>query len=155
MHLPYAFVGPLIDRLDGRGLMCAHVLLPGDLRPHLPLDAHPQLRVEAEIDGISHEGTFMPQPNGRHAMMVARRLLRETGRSVGDEVHVAFAVADQDAVRVHPAIRELLEEDEALRAAWDDMTPGRRRGWTARIGRLKSVEARRRNLDVLVFDLLG
>ncbi|PTX57067.1 bacteriocin resistance YdeI/OmpD-like protein [Litoreibacter ponti] len=129
------------------------IVLPEEIAARLPFDTYTRLRVDAEIGGVDHQGAWVPY-GGRYKMMLSRRLLARIGKGLGDRVRVSFNVADQDAM---PLPRELVDalEDDMFCEAWEAMPIGQRRSWCYRIDKLKSQDARLRNVDKLTAELLG
>lgn len=152
MFFAHEFKATITNTIEGQSVGTC-LVLPGDIEVRLPFDRFPKLRVDAEIDGMEHQGAFVPFA-GRRKMMVSQRLLKRLGKSVGDVVKVGINVADQDALFLPRELDDALE-DEALRDAWGEMPLGRRRSWCFRIDKLKSREARLRNIDKLMAELLG
>ncbi len=149
---PFMFETTLTQDLNGKRLMSPAIVLDPKLTPNLPFDAHPKLRVDAEINGFSHEGAFVPIYGG-HYMMVSKRLRKMIGAEVGDRVTVRFKVADQDAVRVPSILMDAFEDAPDARALWDEMPVGKRRSWCVQIDKAKAEQTKRNQIGKL-FDLL-
>lgn len=102
------------------------VYLPEALRAQLPFDRYPRLRVNADILGYSIDGAFQPG-HGKIYLILSKKLLREIGVELGDEVTVQFSVADQNAVDVPEALERALKKDKTASKAWQALSPGKRR----------------------------
>lgn len=125
------------------------IFLPPELHSDLPLNEHPRLRVEGEVGEQPFEGAWQPV-RGRWYVMLSRQLLRDAGLAVGDEVEVRFAVVDQNAVEVLPALRLALEADERAASAWEGLSVGKRRALAHRVLSAKTAATRgRRVAEVL------
>ena len=115
----------------------------------LPFDAYPRLRVTGLINGADHEGTFMPI-GGNYCMMLSAKFVKRLGLTLGSDVHIAFEVADQDAVHMDPHIHDALNQNEELWEEWNALTTGKRRSWCVQVSKLKSIEAKHRNIEKLM-----
>ena len=138
---PFQLRAPIVQQFmgtkgNGNDLFYQVILLPEALEPELPFDQYPRLRVDAELNGVPTEGTFMPA-DGRHYLMVSKRLQKLIGAGLGDEVDVRFGVAGQDAVHVPSALAEALDDLPDLKDIWDAWTPSKRRGWAHRVATAK------------------
>lgn len=145
---PCSFEAPL-DRFGvgrERKVWYTVVFLPAALEAELPFAAHSRLRVEGEIAEVPVEGAWMPAGDGRRYFIVAPRVLKDAGVAVGDLVEMRFRIADQDAVDVPPELAAELTADPDARAAWDALTPGKRRGLTYRVHGAKARATRMRRV---------
>ena len=135
--LPYEFTAR-VEAHDFETFAYTVVYMPEDLVAALPLDRYPRLRIEAEVNGVPLKAALMPT-GGRWYLMLSKATLKRAGLTLGDTAHVAFAVDDQDAVDVPPALAEALDAEPELRAAWEALTPGRRRGLAHRVASAKTA----------------
>ena len=132
-----------------------HVLyLPDELKPELPLDEHPRLRIDAEVNGVEHTGTWMPAGGGDYYLMLSKRLLKETGLEPGETATVRFRVADQNAVDVPEELEQALSQRELAREAWDDLPVGKRRNYAYRVSSAKREETRFRRTAAVIEELI-
>ena len=146
---PHRFEGPIerhmIEAKAGdRALAYFVVWLPEALHANLPLEGNPKLRVAGEIAEMPFTGAWQAWRGGRYLMM-PRAVMDERDLALGDEVEVRFAVADQDAVDVPPALAALLRED-TTRDGWERLTVGRRRALAHYVASAKRDETRSRRL---------
>ncbi len=137
MFLPYEFTAP-VEAHDFETFSYTVVYLPERLVTALPLDRHPRLRIEAEVNGVPLKAALMPA-GGRWYLMLSKAMLKRAGLAMGDQAHIAFAVADQDAVDVPPPLAEALDAEPELREAWEALTPGKRRGLAHRVASAKTA----------------
>jgi hypothetical protein len=135
--LPYEFTAP-VETYDFETYAYTVVYLPEDLAGALPLDRFPRLRIEAEVSGVPLKAALM-STGGRWYLMLSKALLKHAGLTLGDTAHVAFAVADQDAVDVPSPLAAALDAEPELRAAWEALTPGKRRGLAHRVASAKTA----------------
>ncbi len=119
------------------------IYLPASLEAALPFDSHPRLRIEGEIAEHPFNGALIPSRQGRH-LIVSPEVLRATGLRLGAPVEVRFNIADQDAVAIPDELQWALDADARAQAAWDALTPGRRRGLAHLVGKPKTLETRQR-----------
>lgn len=72
------------------------------------------------------------------------------GVSFGDPVRVSFDVADPNAVHVPTELRYTLDANDAARDAWDQWTPGKRRGHCHRVNSAKLPETLERRVEEVI-----
>lgn len=113
------------------------VYLPSDMATDLPFDAHPRLRVDAEIADIPFNGAWQPAGDGRSYLMVPKAVFTDAGAAIGDVVEVRFRLADQDAVDVPEILQRALTSDAEAQAKWDGLTAGTKRGFAYRVASAK------------------
>jgi len=131
------------------------LFLPDGLATALPFGRFPRLRVEGEIADVPVAGAWMPTGDGRRYFIVSPRVLKDAGVGLGDLVEMRFGIADQDAVDVPAALADALVRDEGARAAWDALTPGRRRGLAHRVHGARTPETRARRVAEVIAELNG
>jgi uncharacterized protein YdeI (YjbR/CyaY-like superfamily) len=90
------------------------------------------------VNGVPLKGALMPT-GGRWYLMLSKAVLKRARLRLGDITRVASADADQDAVDVPPPLAEALDADPDLRAAWNALTPGKRRGLAHRVASAKTA----------------
>lgn len=151
---PHAFMGELVNTYNGRRLIGAALFLPLKMETQLPFKEYPKLRVDAEVAGVITEGAFMPF-EGRHYIMLSKRLLKKAGVSLGDTVTMRFAIADQNKIYVPSLLHRVLDEDPELNDLWEAWPVGKRRGWCVRIAKAKAHETKMRRIEKLVGQLYG
>jgi hypothetical protein len=125
------------------------IYVPPDIEHALQLELHPRLRIEGEIAEHPFNAAIIPSQQGRH-IILSRELLRDAGLQLGDVVEVRFNIADQDAVALPEELELALDADPDAREAWEQLTPGRRRGFAHLVGKPKSEATRQRKADELV-----
>jgi len=130
----------------GKDLHYTVVFLPTEIACDLPFGKSKRLRVNAEVNGVSVEGTWMPT-RGQWYLMTPKKLMAKLKVDLGDEVTVRFAIADQDAVSVPQALAEALDTHSDLAEVWDSWTPGKRRGWAHRVSSAKTPPTIAKRVD--------
>ncbi|MEO0987757.1 MAG: YdeI/OmpD-associated family protein [Cyanobacteria bacterium J06639_14] len=140
----YEFTGQIVTHNLGTYVYTV-VFLPPDLQDELPLNKYPRLRMSGEIGEVPIEGAWQPS-KGHWYLMLSRPLMKAGNYSLGDEVDVRFNVVDQDAVEVPDELALALDRDEAASQAWDQLTPGKRRGLAHRVASAKTAPTRSRRL---------
>ena len=140
----YQFLAPITKRDFGR--MCYTVVFaPDETAESLRLKEHPRLRIEGKVGGVPFSGAFQPN-GGEWYLILAKRLLKEAGLSLDDEVVVEFRVADQNKVEVPGDLLSELRRRPKVWDAWQSMTAGRRRGLSIRVSSAKRPETRERRI---------
>jgi len=130
-YYPYRFEGPLARHGVGRAKVVWYTVLflPDELAAELPFDQHPRLRVEGEIADVPVQGAWMPTGDGRRYFMVSPAVLKAARPEPGQLLEMRFRIDEQERVDVPEALAAALARDgEAAAAAWDALTPGKRRG---------------------------
>lgn len=153
----YSFEG-LIERFGvgkTRTIWYTVLLLPTDMHAELPFARYPRLRVDGEIADIPVTGAWMPTGGGRRYFIVAPRVMKDAAVGVGDLVEMRFKIADQDAVDMPSELMAALLADPMAMAAWEALTPGRKRGLTHRVHSAKSLATRARRVAEVVTELTG
>ena len=131
----------------------AFIYLPKELESELPFDKYPKLRIEAEIGEYPLDCALQPH-DGKRYMMLSKRVLKESGLSVGDEVEVRFRIADQDAVNVPEELQAALDADLKALEKWNALTPGKRRGFAFRVASAKRADTKRRRVEEILNQIL-
>lgn len=144
-YFPFEFDGT-IERHDIGRYAYTVVFLPELLRKHLPLREHPRLRVSGEVFDIPFEGAWQPS-HGRWYLMLSKRLLKDGGLKIGDDVVVRFRREDQHAVEVPPPLAAVLRGDADLETAWEQATAGAKRGLAHHVASAKSASTIAKRLD--------
>lgn len=126
---PFHFTAPLTRHGVGKARQIFYnvLFLPEEVAVHLPLAAHPRLRVEGEIADVPIANAFIPAGGGRHYVIVSPEVITGAGLRLGDPVEMRFAIADQDHVDMPPALVSALREDARAQEAFDALTPGKQR----------------------------
>lgn len=150
---PFEFTG-LVERHEFKRFGYTVVYLPVSMEDELPLHKNPRLRVEAEVREVEMNIALQPA-GGRWYLTLSRRVLRETGLELGDEVRVRLRVADQDAVDVPAELLTGLAADAKASATWATLTPGKKRGFAYRVSSAKRPETRAKRLAEVLGELSG
>lgn len=125
---PHAFEGEIVTHdVGSERYLYTVVWLDRALHDVLPLKQYPRLRIEGELGEMPFAASLTPV-RGDWYILLSQAKLEEIGATLGDMVEVRFAIADQDAVEVPPALMRALSEDPAMDALWQAATPGKRRG---------------------------
>ena len=138
-----------VERYDFGRYAYSVVWLPEELHEELPLKEHPRLRVDAEINGFRHTGTFQPT-GGRWYLMLSRRVLKAAGLEIGERAVVVFTVADQNAVDVPRELADALADDQSARKDWETITIGRRRYHSHHVSSAKQEATRLRRAGQVI-----
>ena len=120
--------------------------LPKQLIAALPLKKYPRLRIEGEVNGDRFGGALHPA-KGKWYVLLPKRRLKKLRLTVGDEVYIAFEIADQDAVDVPKELRHALAVNTKADSIWQTLTPGKRRSFAFRVSSAKRTETRERRVE--------
>lgn len=149
----FNFEAVMVRHLIGKGerkLAYSVVLLPDGLRPELPFEEHPRLRVEGELNGHPFNGAWQPAGNGRYFLMVPKPIIKADGLSVGDDIELRFNIADQNEVAVPPALLAALRGQPDLLERWNQLTAGKQRGFAHRVASAKAASTIAKRVDEVV-----
>lgn len=154
---PHAFEGALQRHGVGRDRKVWYTVLflPHELAAELPFDRFPRLRVEGEIADQPVSGAWMPVGDGRRYFIVSPAVRKSAGAGLGALLEMRFRVADQEAVEVPEALARALAANVRAAAAWDALTPGRRRGFCHRVNGAKTDPTRARRVAEVLAELSG
>ncbi len=113
----------------------------------------PCRRVEGEIaeHPVNLAPTRAPVVEGMF-LWTGANLLNRIGIQPGDLVEVRLRAAADDRVDLDPDVEAALRAAEAL-AAWEALTPGKRRGLLYQIAMAKTDTTRQKRISRLVADL--
>lgn len=140
----------------GNGRAIYHIVyLPEDVAVSLPFAEHPRLRVSAELNDFPIEGAFVPHGDGRWHLHIGKRVLKATELQFGDRISVRFAIADQDAVDIPQILQAALDDNPTFASLWSELTPGKQRGYSYRIGQAKRLETQEKRILELFDELYG
>jgi hypothetical protein len=139
-YFNHAFEGVIEHHTVGLYVYTVIFLDPA-VAANLPFKEFPKLRFEGEINEYPFAAAWQPV-RGRHYAMLSKPLLKESGLTLGSRAEVRFRIADQDAVDVPDEITRALEQNDTLAAIWDQMTAGRKRGFSHYVGDAKSADIR-------------
>lgn len=100
---------------------------------------------------------LMPAGNGDFYLYLRGDIRRSSGTKVGDRVtiEIAFDAARRPTAPMPAWFREGLARHPEARANWEKLIPSRKKDMLRTFGRLKSPEARERNLTKALHVLSG
>lgn len=136
-----------IGRLRYRALFAPPALLTA-----LPFDAQPRLRIVGEIADHPFEGAWQSAGEGASGgryLLLSAAFCRAAGLAIGDAAEVRFNVAASDTVPVPEELQQALAANRRAQAAWEALTPGRRRGLAHTVASARTEPTRRRRAEAL------
>ncbi len=154
-YYPYTFNAPIAYHDVGSDKYAYTVVyVTPQLINALPLKQYPRLRVRGEIEDVPFEASLTPV-RGDWYILLSKRLLKAMDAGIGDDVEVRFAIADQDAVDVPTALKEALDADDQMRALWDTLTAGKKRGLAHKVTTAKTEKTEKKRIQEVFGILLG
>ena len=142
-----------------------------DANPYVPVTAKEAARLKpgwrrplpvlVRIDGKPAKAwriNLMPAGDGSIYLYLHGTVRKASGTGVGDKVHVemAFDAGYKGGPQRLPRwFKAALDEDPKAHAAWQALTPSRRKEVVRYLAGLKSAEAQARNLDKVIRVLSG
>lgn len=127
--------------------MKSAIFLPADIVRQLP---EGRVRVKGSCNSAPFALAVQHLKDGSRYLSVSGPLRKAAGIKIGDPVDVSFHLVDPDKLDVPEALQAVLDQDDAARTAWDDLTTGYRRSLIHYITSVKNVDSQiRRALDLL------
>ena len=149
----FLFQAP-IELLDFGRMAYSVIYVPEELKGKLPKVKGGRLRIQGSIEDEAFHGAIQPAGGGELYIHLSKQKLKRIGREVGSQVTVAFDVADHDAVDVPEELELALERRHKAKAAWEALTPGKRRGLAYRVAIAKRPATRARRIEEPLEDLV-
>jgi uncharacterized protein YdeI (YjbR/CyaY-like superfamily) len=129
---------------------------------HVPFDASKvwglrgQIRVKGEINGFGFRTSLFPTGDGRHILLVNKRMQR--GARTAEGAVASFQLgfdAEKRAVLIPPELESLLHEDRSFRRWYDKLNPSTRNDIAKWITDPKGADARVRRAEQIAERLLN
>jgi hypothetical protein len=106
------------------------------------------LPVKGTVNSFPFRSTLVPVRGGRHRLYMNMEIRKGAGVGVGDTVEILLEYDPDLRVETVPDPLILaLEKDEGARAAWEALTPSRKREILRYLNSLKSEVSLRRNME--------
>lgn len=107
-------------------------------------------RVIASANGISFPCALRPNREGDFYITLSKEKIKQMGVMPGSPVTVILVPDDSEyGFPVPEEFEELMLQDPEVKAMFDKITPGNRRGWLYYIASAKSVDTRiKRSLEI-------
>lgn len=122
---PIAFDAPVTTRTHAPWTYTLIDVPPGIASGGAPV------RVTGEVAGRAWSGALTPSGEGRFHILLSRRFVAAAGLAPGDVAAVRLRRDDPEAVAVPADLAAAPDDVPDLRAVWDGLTPGARRGFVA------------------------
>lgn len=145
---PHTFDSPIVQHSVGP-YTYAVVFLPEEMNEELPFGQFPRLRIRGQIGPLPFSGAFQPV-RGRWYLLLSKKKMKAGGFVIGDWVHVAFRIDDQEAVEVPDRLRLALEDNHLARATWEKLSAGKRRGLAYRVSSAKTAPTQKRRVAAVI-----
>jgi len=155
MYFPHSFTAQVVHHdVGSERYRYTVVFVPDEVKADLPLGEYPKLRITGEVDDHPIEAALTPV-TGEHYILLSKKLLAAIGKRLGDEVELRFRIADQDAVEVPERLSDVLARDAAMRALWEDATPGKQRALAYMVAAAKRAETQDKRIAQVFAVLRG
>jgi uncharacterized protein YdeI (YjbR/CyaY-like superfamily) len=129
---------------------------------HVPFDAasvwglRGQIKVRGEINGFAFRTSLFPTREGRHFLLVNKRMQKGAGAFEGSAAHFQMEVDREERVVIIPnEIKRIFSEDRSLRRWYDGLNHSARNDISTWITEPKSAEARVRRAEQMAERLLN
>lgn len=126
--------------------------LPRVLVKKLPLDENPRLRIDGEINGFRFGNALHPS-SGKWYVLVPKKTRKRLRIKLGSEVFIQFNIGDQNAVDVPRELSRALSIHQKAKAVWNELTPGKQRGFAYRVDSAKRRETRENRVEEVIGQL--
>jgi len=129
------------------------VRIPIDLKKAWP--SWKSRRVFGEINGFAFKTALLPSSEGRHILVVNKKMQAGAHIGVGDRAVIKLAPdLGELVIDLPPEFAKILKFDRELRKFFDTMSPSMRKGFTNFIADAKSVETRRKRAEAMAESLM-
>jgi uncharacterized protein YdeI (YjbR/CyaY-like superfamily) len=129
---------------------------------YLPFDAaavwglRGQIKVKGEINGFAFRTSLFPTREGRHILLVNRRMQKGARTAEGNVARFQMDLDREDrTVTIPDELKRILNEDRSLRRWYDGLNHSTRNGIATWITEPKSGEARERRAEQIAERLLA
>ncbi len=129
---------------------------------YLPFDAaavwglRGQIKVKGEINGFAFRTSLFPTREGRHILLVNKRMQKGARAAEGSVARFQIEVDREERTVIVPdELQNILSEDSSLRRWYDELNHSTRNDIAKWIGEPKSAEARVRRAEQIAERLLA
>ena len=129
---------------------------------HVPFDAakvwglRGQIKVKGEINGFAFRTSLFPTREGRHFLLVNKRMQNEARAVEGSVARFQMELdSEERTVTIPDEVKRILSEDRWLRRWYDELNHSTRNDIAKWITEPKSVEARMRRAEQIAERLLN
>lgn len=143
-----------VELLDYGRMAYRIAKLPPAVVRQLPLADQPRLRFVGQINGHPHKGAILPAGDGSHYIILSRQTLKACHAVEGDRIMVEFQLDAPDSVDVPAELQAALERNRCAQDAWNELTPGKRRGFAHMVNSAKLPATKRKRVEEIVDQLL-
>ncbi len=107
--------------------------------------------VSGTVNGVPLRATLVPIGGGRHRLFLNAVTRKALGVGEGDTVEFSLSLDMESRARpVPPLFQEALNSDPEAKAAWEKLTPSRRKEILAYLNNLKSPESLKHNVEKVI-----
>ncbi len=133
---------------NAKGALLYHVVyLPEALRHQMGLKKTARYRIVGELEGQPIRLALNPAKGAAHFLIVAKGLMRDIAKSVGDAVCVRFRLDAPNHVEIPKMLREALNSHPEAAATWDTLSPGKQRSWSVFVSKAKRENTQRNRVQ--------
>lgn len=111
--------------------------------------------VKGTLNGFPIRATLVPAGGGCHRLCINGEMRKGAGVDVGDTVNLVLELDTEPRKFPLPLeLGEALRKTKSARTAWEGLTPTHRKEILTYLNWLKTAEARKRNVEKIITDLL-
>ena len=151
----WKFTAPM-ERMTGR-FAWSYLEFPHDVKELFGKRGDPArtgqvVRVQCLINGVAADRALMPTKSGYHIIVMGGDLRKKAGiKRVGDPVQMELWLhPDPDHIDIPEDLAETLDFIPEMKAAWDKLTPGRKRNMCYWVGTAKTAPTRAKRIAELL-----
>ncbi len=129
---------------------------------HLPFDAakvwgmRGQIKVKGEINGFAFRTSLFPTREGRHILLVNKRMQKEARATEGSVARFQMELDNEErTVAIPDELKRILSEDRSLRRWYDNLNHSTRNDIAKWIAEPKGADARVRRAEQIAERLLA
>ncbi len=143
----FRFTGTL-EKLSGKGAW-SYVEFPHDVKELYGTRA--AVRMKGTYNGIPMDRALLPSKSGYHLIIFSTEMRRKGKLKHGDPVYIEIWRNERpDELEVPEELAETLDFFPEMKAAWDTLTTGMRRGMCIWVGSGKALETRAKRVAELL-----
>jgi uncharacterized protein YdeI (YjbR/CyaY-like superfamily) len=115
-----------------------------------------QIKIKGEINGFGFRTSLFPTREGRHILLVNKRMQKGAGAAEGSVARFQIELdREERTVTIPDELHSILSEDRSLRRWYDELNHSTRNDIAKWIGEPKSAEARERRAEQIAERLLA
>lgn len=129
------------------------VFLDPKIEQQLSIAKGSRLRMRGEVNDHPIEAAWQ-SAKGRFYAMLSKPLVKEAALEIGSFANVRFSLVDETIVDIPADILQLAANNRQFGLNWENLSHGKKRGFTHWINEAKTVQTRTKRIGILVDGLI-